>query len=540
MRPHQLRATCCLVVLTLILGLSPAYAMLPAGPGSRPPTLPPAGADGPIDYVVVTVPPLANEFEHLARAHSRAGLASAVVSLAAIRAAYPGGVDDPERIRLFLADAHAAWGTRWVLLGGDDSLLPMRRVTVHSALGSFLLPTDQYYACLEGTWNADGDGLWGELPGPADPGDEVDLTPELFVGRAPVREAKEARLFVRKTLAARPGPHEDAERSALLAADELLPGLDGAQLLEPLRPLLEAAGYVHVTRLYERFELWPGSYPESRQALIDSLDAGYDLAVLSGAGGPGVLIAGDDVRDRFTSQDALALTNGRRLTHVYVQSGYTNDPDSAPSVGAGLVLAPAGGALSVIGATRQQFVVASHAFMDTYFGHALGTPGTSLGEALARTVDESQRELAPLTDDVRLTTLGTVLLGAPALELRPEGGPVARLRTKPSGDRSPLAAESQLGLSLALAAPVPNPATGGTRFGIAIPRDLEGSRFSLTVYDPAGRRVRILAQGVAQAGRRSVDWDLKGEDGTRVGAGLYLTRLSAGDKAVTTRVLVLP
>ncbi len=97
-----------------------------------------------------------------------------------------------------------------MLLGGDADLIPVRHVYVESfgAVES-AMPTDSYYACLDGPWNGDGDDLWGE-PHDGAQGAEIDLLAELYVGRAPVKSAREADNFVNKTVlyetAAHPHP----------------------------------------------------------------------------------------------------------------------------------------------------------------------------------------------------------------------------------------------------------------------------------------------------------------------------------------------
>ena len=44
------------------------------------------------------------------------------------------------------------------------------------------LPTDEYFACLDGPWNGDGDSNWGEANDGIGGGD-IDLTAEVYVGR---------------------------------------------------------------------------------------------------------------------------------------------------------------------------------------------------------------------------------------------------------------------------------------------------------------------------------------------------------------------
>ena len=90
------------------------------------------------------------------------------------------------------------WGTRWVLLGGDTEIIPKRGV--YASSGSYVqtsLPTDLYYACLDGPWNDDGDGYWGEYNDGANGGD-IDFSAEIYIGRASVSNASELSNFVAK------------------------------------------------------------------------------------------------------------------------------------------------------------------------------------------------------------------------------------------------------------------------------------------------------------------------------------------------------
>jgi hypothetical protein len=62
---------------------------------------------------------------------------------------------------------------------------------------------------------------------------------------------------------------------------------------------------------------------------------------------------------------------------------------------------------------------------------------------------------------------------------------------------------------------------------------------TLELFDPAGRRVRTLADGRFAAGRWVRGWDLADDAGRRVASGLYLARLASDDGARTQRVVVL-
>ncbi|MCU0607133.1 MAG: agmatine deiminase family protein [Candidatus Edwardsbacteria bacterium] len=82
----------------------------------------------------------------------------------------------------------------------------------------------------------------------------------------------------------------------------------------------------------------------------------------------------------------------------------------------------------------------------------------------------------------------------------------------------------------------PNPATNGT----AISFQLAGrSQVRLTVYDIAGRNVRSLLREELPAGRHSVRWDGKNQDGAAVGSGVYFVALNAGGSAQRMRLVVV-
>ena len=92
--------------------------------------------------------------------------------------------------------------------------------------------------------------------------------------------------------------------------------------------------------------------------------------------------------------------------------------------------------------------------------------------------------------------------------------------------------------ALEIAAAVnPSRSTAVVRYGI--PVALAGERFRLAVYDVAGRRVRVLAQGAAEAGEHFASWDLLDDGGERVRGGIYFLRLTAGSASRSTNLSVL-
>lgn len=527
-----------------------------------------------IRYCVVTTRALRPEFLRLARAHTRDGLRAAVWTLESIRDGYPDGRDDAERIRFFLQQAYRDRGARWLLLGGSDRVIPMRRATISSPFApppnTLALATDQYYACLDGTWNADGDSLWGE-----DDVDDTDFVPELIVGRAPVSTRREAERFVDRTIAALDarGWDERADdaalrrrptgKSVLLIASEIGINLvDGAIMTERLRPYLETTPSTHVARLYENASAWPGSWPLTEASGLDSLDRGYDLVVLCGPGAPGIFAthSGLDGTAGLTPANLSTLTNRNRGI-FYFLSASTCSPDTVPSVGEALINAPRGGATAVLGTTDNQGVGAAGSIMMS----VLTSGAPTIGEELFAMLRERS-----YPGSIRLSTQGLVLFGDPALPMRvPIVAPApallanalpvaaadapASLATSvaaPTGPRmAPLTPATALATGarslgappaeLALAITSPEPARTSMRMQLAIPPSLDGADVEVAAYDVVGRRLRTLERGTARTGRRELVWNLDDATGAPVRMGVYFIGARVGSRLVPQRVVVV-
>lgn len=116
--------------------------------------------------------------------------------------------DTQAKIRNFIRYAYKEWNTEYVLLGGDVDIIPDRKLRIHDAnwfngveytLVDADIPSDLYYACLDGTWNNDFDGYFGEHPD-FSVDEEADLIAEVYVGRAPVSNKNEVKTFVDKVI----------------------------------------------------------------------------------------------------------------------------------------------------------------------------------------------------------------------------------------------------------------------------------------------------------------------------------------------------
>jgi len=152
------------------------------------------------DLLILTTDEFIDDFQPLKTIHETNGITAEVKSLGDI--SFPIGDATPEKIRDFLTDEYVKNGIEYVLLGGDDDIVPAKQLWVEAWSGgdTTLMPSDLYYACLDGPYNSNGNELWGEPDDGLDGGD-VDLIAEVYVGRACIGSATEVDNFVGKTAA---------------------------------------------------------------------------------------------------------------------------------------------------------------------------------------------------------------------------------------------------------------------------------------------------------------------------------------------------
>jgi len=167
----------------------------------------------PYDYIIITnkylleAAPEPWNFQRLRDSKIARGLTAAIVTTEWIYDEYAGtGEDNQALIRNFLIDAyywHGSPENQYALLGGSDEIVPARKFyhwNYHHNIPDYI-PCDMYYAFLDAncTFDGDGDGKYGEyVDGPG--GDDVDLSAEIYIGRAGVKSIENVSNFVKKTL----------------------------------------------------------------------------------------------------------------------------------------------------------------------------------------------------------------------------------------------------------------------------------------------------------------------------------------------------
>jgi hypothetical protein len=80
---------------------------------------------------------------------------------------------------------------------------------------------------------------------------------------------------------------------------------------------------------------------------------------------------------------------------------------------------------------------------------------------------------------------------------------------------------------------------GQARLSYAVPAVDAGRVVGLEIFNLAGRRIRLLVTGSIQPGKHEAVWDLRSDDGARIGAGVYFARLRVGNDELSRKLVVL-
>ncbi|KPL03577.1 MAG: hypothetical protein AMJ73_06415, partial [candidate division Zixibacteria bacterium SM1_73] len=81
-----------------------------------------------------------------------------------------------------------------------------------------------------------------------------------------------------------------------------------------------------------------------------------------------------------------------------------------------------------------------------------------------------------------------------------------------------------------------NPFNPTCEIGYTLPTDCH---ITLTIYNMLGQKVKVLVNEHQSAGRKSVTWDGKDDQGREMTSGVYLYRMQAGDFVQSKKMVVL-
>lgn len=269
------------------------------------------------DLLIITTPELAASFQPLKDYHDTTGILTEIHTTDYI------GSTNPDDIRGYIQLVYMTDGIRYVLIGGDDDVIPSKDMYVESYPGGYIeydIPTDLFFGCLDGPFNNDGDSQWGE-PNDGENGGDVDLIAEVFIGRASAGNVTEADRFVTKHLSYL-SRTDDRIDDILLAGEHL--GFGGvseyaANSLEELIGASGANGYYTIgfpetdytiDQLFDRD--WSGnSWPSSE--IANRINNGLHVINHFGHGSIGYAM-------KYTSSGIMSAFTNTELFFLYSQA----------------------------------------------------------------------------------------------------------------------------------------------------------------------------------------------------------------------------
>jgi len=544
---------------------------------------------GAYEYVIITDFSWVDGFQPLADWRTRKGSPAKIVSTMWIYnlAGYSG--TNVEKIRAFVIDAHANWGTTHFLLGGDSNTIPddTRQIEV-PGYGVHDLANDTYFADYDDDWVC-----------------------EVHVGRASVRTPQDITVFIGKILTYEKDPPPDyATTAAYFGFDIADPGDGHGEVCkEHIRGL-----HLPVTwTLRTEYDSEPGSH---RADVVGYLNQGHHLVnhhdhCNEQSMGVGWISHGD----LLYTADIDALTNGDRQSILFAVGCHPCNVPFYRTIGEAAVLNPNGGAIAFMGNSGWGWGGSIEdpdwytARQDRYFYRNLFDDGFEklgenfsdlkndefssddpynlhkfcfiqlhlLGDPEMPVWSEDPKALAVTHDDTVFLGRGVFVVhaesdGSPvdgALVCLWKGDEIYETAETAGGDASfalapaspgtllvtvshrnhvpyegeavvaydPTSVPSITPSRLALTAVLPNPFGPMTEIAYSVPAGAE--RVRLDVYNCRGQRIRTLVDAVKEPAAYHVSWDGADDRGQAVASGIYFCEIQSGTERDVRKIALV-
>ncbi len=361
-----------------------------------------------IQYVVITNSTnYYSNFYPLVEWKTKKGVPATIVDDGWIKSTYTGN-DTQDKIRNFIRDAKKTWGAKWILLGGDISVIPYR-----GGYGKVLdypadnIPTDLYYADLDGSWNDDLDSIFGE------PNDNINLYYDVYVGRAPVESTAEVDNFVEKTLFYEKNSSTNFQLDMLFMAEKLDANTDGGISKNVISSTYVPSRFT-ITKLYETLSNL------SKTSALAQMNAGKGIINHAGHCNWNVMSIGPS---SLVRSDVDSLTNKYEQGILYTIGCITTAFERNDCIAEHFVKNTNGGTVAFVGNSRYGWYSpgfptggTSNRFDQEFFNQLLQKDVYHIGETLA----ESKVKYVPSSQSAnvyRWIQYALNLLGDPELPI---------------------------------------------------------------------------------------------------------------------------
>jgi len=478
------------------------------------------GGSADYDHVIITSSAFASRFSSLSNfVKAHLGLSDTTVTVENIYATFPGR-DNPEKIRNFIKYAYANWSTTLVLLGGDVDVVPCRYAYAYAG-GAASIPCDLYYSDLDGDWDANGNSVFGEV------GDNVDMYPDVYVGRAAVSAEATVDLFVQKFLAYSSDSTAAYLRRAVLGGFDLDAQTYGETTMELYEDTYVPLSMKPCNRVYDSYT------SNHKSSMMAYLNTGQHFWIHTDHGNKTVLGCGYTNHSQFLYPSDLAgLTNGNNLTIFISIACLIGAFDTSDCIAENFLSAANGGGVAAVvnsregwynpGYNPQRTLSALYVERDLYYLFSHPTGNASLED-----ITLGKATLVPLADTdgtYRWCMYEMNLFGEPAMQVWIPTDVGVSESSDHAGPPGALTIRARTHFE------------SSTRLQVRLP---QGGHVRLGIYDRTGRKVKCVVNSHMQAGYHDFIWDGRTDNGADVSAGIYYARLETDQNSCQCKLVRL-
>ena len=305
-----------------------------------------------IDYLIITADSLKSSFEPLRIWKTQKGVYTKIVTTEEIDAVYSGSTQYL-RIKRCVQDYYNNYGLKWLLLGGDDTVVPVVRVPMSHAGEEADIPADIFYGCFDNPfdWDANGNNIIGESA------DYINLNQVVNISRLPIKTKKQVAVYIDKLMHYEQNPsinnpsmllcaqklwrydtvtkYSDAHiKSDKLISDYIAPNWDGNRV-----------------RFYDTDTDFEGgaNYQLNVANITTQLNNNYNFLHFATHGDPRYWVGENS---NYYASNVANLTNSHPIV-VVTMACSTNAFDLAePCLSEAFIRQPAGGAVAYLGSSR--------------------------------------------------------------------------------------------------------------------------------------------------------------------------------------------
>lgn len=256
----------------------------------------------PTECLIITTSTYNSTLRPLAEWKTMRGVPTRIVETGWISSVYTGS-DAQEKIRNCIKAFYTNENLKWVVIGGDHSVVPSRMAYIpdgydDSGSDGNTVPADSYYGDIAGSghnpydWDGDDDGNYGEYSV-----DGIDLNAEVWVGRLSVSTTNNMQTLVNNILNYEKNPPSGSwyNRAVLAGAysnykesSTSNDTTDEATLKEAIRSdFLSITSYNPYT-LYEKAGIWPSQFScnasLTNSNMVSAIDPGAFMVNMAGHG----------------------------------------------------------------------------------------------------------------------------------------------------------------------------------------------------------------------------------------------------------------